>query len=227
MDWDLALKRNREDLLRVVAMLFAMAGLAAGATAPTLSRSVKNALYRVLRPAEAAFRRLVFIRAQGLVVPEPAPRSAPEGRTNRQESSRGKGTSIPGFPLFDARKRFGQDRRKRPAGSGPRILFFDGSDPDFTAYDEADAAHADDTVAAHHLLTRIETLREALGDLSGQAVRLARALARRRRAGKPLIRPMRPGRPPGHRRRARHPVDAVLAECHRLALMRPAAADSS
>ena len=63
----------------------------------------------------------------------------------------------------------------------------------------------------------------ALEDLDGQALRMAKLLARierqPRRVGKLPLRVMRPGSPPGFRQRQKHEVDEVLAECHRLALM--------
>jgi len=36
--------------------------------------------------------------------------------------------------------------------------------------------------------------------------------------GKFPLRPLRPGLPPGFRKRQKHEVDEVLAECHRLAI---------
>ncbi len=71
MDWALAIDRNREALLRIVAALFAMAGLAEGANAATLPNSIYRAILRILRPAESATRRLVIILARGLTVTLP------------------------------------------------------------------------------------------------------------------------------------------------------------
>jgi hypothetical protein len=64
----------------------------------------------------------------------------------------------------------------------------------------------------------LEALRRALADVPRQARRLFRARARRHKV--PSLRlqsPMRPGRPPGHRKVPTHDVDHVLAECHWLA----------
>jgi hypothetical protein len=94
MDWNAAIERHREALKRVLAMLTAMAGLANGLSVaangqagssqaadgpadcrlpvadcrPTLPRHLHRAVLRLLRPAEAAARRLVVVAARGLVV---------------------------------------------------------------------------------------------------------------------------------------------------------------
>ena len=46
----------------------------------------------------------------------------------------------------------------------------------------------------------------------------AQLRVRREKAKTPRFRsPLRPGRPPGHRRKPLHEIDEVLAECHWLA----------
>src|SRR5690606_41477833 len=89
MDWNAAIETNREALRRVLAMLVAMVGSGplggtnspetgfsseptpeAIATArPTLPRYLHRAVLALLRPAEAAARRLVIIVARDLVTP--------------------------------------------------------------------------------------------------------------------------------------------------------------
>ncbi len=64
INWDKAIARNRDALLRIVEVLFAMAGLAEGEIAATLPRHLRNHILRILRPAEAAVRRLVIIAAR-------------------------------------------------------------------------------------------------------------------------------------------------------------------
>jgi hypothetical protein len=64
----------------------------------------------------------------------------------------------------------------------------------------------------------LQAVKLALDDLPRQARRLVRLRARREKV--PALRlksPLRPGRPPGHRRRPVRDVDRVLAECHGLA----------
>ncbi|MCV3242774.1 hypothetical protein [Mesorhizobium sp. ZC-5] len=98
MDWNLAIERNREALKRILAMLVAMAELGGQFTffpqksalpqgsvlaeksklspASTLPRHLHTAVLRLLRPAEAAVRRLIIVAARSVVVPPPPPRSA-------------------------------------------------------------------------------------------------------------------------------------------------------
>jgi hypothetical protein len=98
MDWNLAIERNREALKRILAALVAMAELGGQFTsfprksalphgsalaeksklspASTLPRHLHRAVLRLLRPAEAATRRLVIVAARSIVVPPPPPRGA-------------------------------------------------------------------------------------------------------------------------------------------------------
>ena len=73
MDWNAAIEKNREALKRILAVLVAMAGLADGG-AGTLLRHLHRAVLRLLRPAEAATRRLVIVAARGVVVTLPPSR---------------------------------------------------------------------------------------------------------------------------------------------------------
>jgi hypothetical protein len=73
-------------------------------------------------------------------------------------------------------------------------------------------------VGAERLSRRLQALKLALEDLPRQARRLARWRVRRETAKNPKFKsPLRPGPPPGHRRKKVHEVDEVLAECHWLA----------
>ncbi len=73
MDWNAAIEKNREALKRVLAMLVAMAGLDGGRPA-TLPRHLHRAVLSLLRPAEAAARRLIIVAARGIVVALPPAR---------------------------------------------------------------------------------------------------------------------------------------------------------
>ncbi len=53
MDWDLAIKRNSEVLIEIVADLFAMLGLVGEATVSRLPWPTYRAVLRILRPAES------------------------------------------------------------------------------------------------------------------------------------------------------------------------------
>ena len=236
MDWDLAIERNREALLRIVAALFAMAGLTESVIRgpdpriATLPRHLRCAVLRVLRPAESAVRRLVIIAARNMrveahpvraVILGPAPRQAKRRRCERPPSVKvktvAKATNL-SLPLIDPLKRFHFGPvRKKPKGF-PRISIIGVTEP--RPIPEYRIPSPGDPVDAAPLCRRLHALRRALDDLDGQAKRLARWRARRD-AG--LLRakrlsPMRPGWPPGFRRRPIHAVDDVLRECHALAV---------
>jgi hypothetical protein len=194
MDWDLAIKRNSKALKGIIEVLFAQLGLAGEATVTRIPRSVHSAVLRLLRPAESAMRRLIVIAARGLVV-----KLKPAASRPMPAEPIGKGGhSRPSFQLFDPRKNFAF-RRRRTARRIP-------------------APPPDGLVDAERLSRRLQALQFALEDLPRQARRLARWRLRRENAPSPKFRsPLRPGRPPGYRRKPVHQVDEVLAECHGLA----------
>lgn len=77
----IAIDHDRQALLAILATLVAMVGLgphpemlAEGEPRRALSRRLRNMVLRLLRPAEAATRRLVIALARGLVVTLAAPR---------------------------------------------------------------------------------------------------------------------------------------------------------
>ncbi len=206
MDWNLAIDRHRDALLRMVAALLLMAG--GGEAMP---RHVRTGIWRVLRPAESAFRRLVVVAKAVFRIEAQAhvSRSAPV-----PAGISAGGARVPAFALFDARKSF---KPRAPARGKPRIRFFD----DVEIFEPVVVVTPDDVVSAAHLMRRLGALQAALGDVRKQARRLARwevkREAGRAETGK-YIAPIRPGKPPGHRDRGRHPVDFVLSDCHALAL---------
>ena len=232
MDWTLAIDRNRAALLRVVAALFAMAGLADDTEAPALllPRHLRNAVLRLLRPAESAARRLIVIAARGLTV---RPRPAGNGFDAKAFGDKGgKTPRKPAFALFDPRKAFPARPPVRLSRTVPRICVIGLTDPAPLRHDRF--LMPQDPMAARHIACRLHALKGALDDISGQARRLVR-----RQAGRALppasfparqparLSPLRPGHPPGHRRRPLYPVDSVLAECDALARHALEAPDSS
>jgi hypothetical protein len=226
MDWALAIERNREPLLRIVATLFAMVGLAEGGAVERLSRPVYRAVLGVLRPAEAAVRRLIVVAARGMVVKPFPVRPAPAGL-----KISGKGQGRVSFQLFDPRRRFDWDhgRPARSSRPGPRIRFIDVAfDPRIPLFrqppvavpapDAEEDTVDDDTVNAIPLCRRLAAIKRALEDLPRQARRFARWRARPIAARRPrLSTPLRRGPPPGHRKRQTHEVDEILTRCHWLA----------
>jgi hypothetical protein len=227
MDWDLAIERNSEALKGIVASLFAMLGLAGSDAAVRLPRSVHSAVLRLLRPTESAVRRLIVIAARGLVVKLKPASSRPMPKL---AGAMGKGVpSRPSFQLFDQRKNFARRRRGRRVV--PRIHVF-GNDDSWGNHPTVASLWAarrpimvdpappptDGLVNAGRLTRRLQALKLALDDLPRQARRLARWRVRRENMPSPKFRsPLRPGSPPGHRRKPVHPIDRVLTECHWLA----------
>ena len=135
------------------------------------------------------------------------------------------------FPLLDPLKRFDFAPRRRYATTVPRVRALANiSLPVYMRTPEPPAPHAptpDDQLDATHVLRRLAALKRALDDIDSQAKRLARWQARRdfrrqqpnSRPGR--IDPMRPGWPPGRRKRPRYEIDDILRECHSLAVMKP------
>ena len=221
MDETLTIEHNRQALTRILAALVAMAG------AKALPRRLRNAVLRLLRPAESATRRLVVVLAQTLVVDLPAPRVAKPKPVRRRRHFEPKMLPEPKapkeqvnahLPLTDRARRFG-GRRTPKRNSVPRISFgFERQPipPRPTPFDLLDP---------RRLTLRLNALGAALADLPKQALRLARWRARQaqRRAqgqgGRSAWRaPLRFGRPPGALRRPVHEVHEVLAAAHALAL---------
>jgi hypothetical protein len=219
MDWARAIAINQAALTRIVAALIAMAGLARGGVAPRLSRPTYRVVLGVLRPAEAAVRRLIVIAARGLVVKFDPPRPMPAGL-----AFSGKAGGRHSFQLFDARKRFGPWRPKPiPEAKRPRIWVpFDDTPPGVAVFRPEDFGRPvpviDDSVDARRLGRRLAAIKLALDNLPRQAKRLARWQAKRERMESPKFRsPLRPGPPPGHRKEPKDEIDWVLKECHALA----------
>jgi hypothetical protein len=214
LDWARAIERNSEALKAIVAALFVMLG---SATVGRIPRPLHRAVLSVLRPAEAAMRRLIVIAARGLVVKPMPSRPKPQVPIKR---GNGQCRHL-AFPLFDPRKRFAHQRRRGGPRSYPRAFVLNENYELVTLLDtrpRRKAANPDGQVDAARLSARLEALKRALDDVPRQARRLVRARARRDKVPRLRLQsPMRPGRPPGHRKVPVHEVDHVLAECHWLA----------
>ncbi|MFN0190491.1 MAG: hypothetical protein ACKVP5_00735 [Aestuariivirga sp.] len=225
MDWDLAMNRNRDALLRIVASLFAMLGLSEGAAIDRIPRVLHTAILRILRPAEAAVRRLIVAAARGMVVKPAVPRAAPkDGFAGKGKGSRKR----PVFRLEDIRPPMAppESRPKHalksfsPADLTPAALrALHRKSRDLIAKSKP-APPKDGKVAAASLARRLQAIKGALDDLSGQAQRFLRWKARRERISKERLiytNPIRPGPPPYVHKKPRHEVEEVLRDCHWLA----------
>ena len=255
MDWNLAIDMNLEALKRVLAALVAMAGfggvfsvgsplpdasrrpLHAGDVAsarPTLPRQLHRALLRLLRPAEAAARRLIIAAARGIAVapPTPALRKAkpkPPPRAQKRASA---------FLLFDPLGNPLHRRRTSAARSVPRIWAPGCRDP--IPVPQRRPPLPNDPVDTARLGLRLAALGRVLDDLPHAARRFARWRARaanawgaqEKNAGRRHRRwPLKPGLPPGARRpgsrRPVHEIDEILGATHGLAFWAMAHPDTS
>lgn len=236
MDWNLAIRRNREALIRVLAALLALVGLADGPhpegpkdgqdpwLAPkaegeprrTLPRHLHAHALRILRAAESAIRRLVVIAARE-VAAQPRPAGLQPDFGGRQRDGANPSVRIPAFPLLDPLKRFSFDPPRRTSKFTPRICVVGYSEP--APISEKPVLTPDDPVDATGLSRRLLSARRALANLPREARRLARWNQRNKlRSGQRRVSPLRIGYPPGKRKRPAHLVDDILKECHALAL---------
>jgi hypothetical protein len=245
MDRDFAIERQRKALVSVLAALLAMAGLAGNAALPSLSRGHTNgasggrptlprhlhrAVLRLLRPAEAAARRLVIMAARGLMVTlprlrarRPKPKRPPQRpgavtgiwlpphlrpQVDRLLNARRRAPALRALPLFDPLPR--TNRAKRVASGSPRLCLPGWSAPHPVSLRAPPGP--EDRIDAARLALRLAALGRALDDLAGHARRFARWRMRAaatagpsgtRSAGRPRrLWPLRPGRPLSVSRRA-------------------------
>ena len=240
INWDAVVARNKELLTRVVEMLFSLViGLDEKGMVETLPRATHNYIHRILRPAESALRRLILIAARdiepatlplraGEITAKPLafarggaamPNSGPVFTGSRglagvvdrptQKAPKKLLTRPPVFSLIDPRKQFHFGPRRRYGKTFPRITFMDGRDR--TPIPEIKLPEPGDPVDAKRLCRRLIALKNALDNLDREALRLARRKARR---GISCLSPMRPGYPPGRRKRPRYEIDEILKELH-------------
>lgn len=226
-DWKGAIERNFDAIERIVAHLHALAGIGSGLPmVDTLPRYLHTRILSILRPAEFAARRLIVMAActLGLL---PPPRRRGQGAVIAPPPGREPARApVPAFQLFDPFKPFGE-----PWLTPEEIAALGRSAEGASWPRPAPPPH--EPVDARALCRRIAALRHALEDLDGQALRLARWRARgaaeasSSRVRPDRLTPLRPGRPPGWKRRPKTAVEEVLKECHFLALEAWAGPDTS
>jgi hypothetical protein len=225
--WSQAIEANRAALIAIVAAIFRMLDIDAAEDEPKrLPRVFHRRLLRLLSPAESACRRLIFIAARDLAVkPAPARASRPVPQGLR---GKGPGRSAPAFQLYDPRiymPELVQRRRRRFAKRSPYSISVLGPDPHLSPLYARPAPPPppppppdDGMVNALPLRRRLEALQLALGDLPAQARRLVRWRARRRQRQQAkrwtFDHPLRPGLPPGYRKKPVEEVDHILLKCH-------------
>jgi hypothetical protein len=232
MDGQAAIERNVEALKRILLSLVAMAGLGQS----TLPRHLHRAILRLLRPAEAAARRLIIALALAATpqARETGNFAVPPWRGPVQKIARRRkrhfAPKMPpqpaarpavrrlALPLTDPLQRPLRRAAARPT-SVPRLWTFDMMAPQLAVPARRPPA-LNDPLDATRLRLRLDALGRALSDLPRQALRFARWQARQRywqeRGAARLRWPLRPGRPPGSCRGPRHEVHAVLDHAHHL-----------
>ncbi|MGL4488512.1 MAG: hypothetical protein ACRCU5_03605 [Rhizobiaceae bacterium] len=223
MDWQVAIDRNREKLLSIIVMLMKTLGLVTGGMLTTLPRHLYRKAFAILRPAEAAVRRLIIMAAydmelRGFNLARLRERGLAErggeGELRRQNAAEA-GWQIASFNLIDPLKTFTEER------------------PDYTEFGPSfNEDYTDRTpIPAASLGRRLLALKHALDNINKQARRLTRWYAMRDQAlsqNQPhRLSPIRPGFPPGYRRKPIHPIEEVLLDCHSLAQYARERRDSS
>ncbi|NRC55728.1 hypothetical protein [Neoaquamicrobium sediminum] len=203
-------------------------------------------MLRLLRPAEAAARRLIVVAARDLVVtlpparprkPAPQPAAPALRRLGIAVSPLATGAAAaitaparprpaPSLSLVDP-IRLPRPRRHVPPHRAPRISFPGAADRRPLPQPPA----PDDPLDATRLGLRLRALADALDDLPKHARRFARWRARRDRevtAGRVRrLSPLRPGRPPGARRSSTREIHEVLADLQWFAQQALARPDTS
>lgn len=212
----------------------------------TLPRHLHRAVLRLLRPAEAAARRLVIVAAKDIEIPPFSSHHRVRGGGVARAARRSGGKHI-ALPLTDPLRR-SPDRRFLAASQAamPRI-----SIPGWSAPAPLPVPPSpDDEIDATRLTLRLAALARVLDDLPREASRFAQWKARgespsplrgseARRATRPerggsgtrRTWPLRLGRPPGQRlptsRRPAHKIHQLLEDIHGLAYWALEAPDTS
>jgi hypothetical protein len=217
MDWQYAIDRNREKLLVIVMELMKRLGFLTGENVSTLPYYIYRKGLLILRPAEAAVRRLIMMAAyhmelRGIKLAKPRAKT-----TTPATSFPSTATFAPSFNLIDPLKPYAPEP---PDYSGFRPPF----DDQIGAFDRTPTS----TASLHR---RLLALKHALETVDAQARRLTRWYAVQQLAhqqNRPCrTSPLRPGLPPGYRAKPVHEVDAVLLDCHFFAQRARARRDSS
>jgi hypothetical protein len=231
MDRSSAIEHWRVPLLGVIAELFAKMGLTEGGSVERVPKALHAYVLRRLRSAESAVRRLIVATARDIVLEyePPPPAKAKKPKTSSSDKSKAdveakpRRERRPQFNLFDTLKRFGRRFKKKVRRPEPHVHSIES----FFQQRAAAAAQAlveqaavdDGMINAANLVRRLVAVMDAVQDIPGHAMRLARWQARPKEDRRPeRWSPLRVGRPPGFRQRPIHEVDRILKECHWLAI---------
>ena len=234
MDWNRAIEENRAALMRILALLVSMTGLAGPAQAfaflrneaasyepHSIGRLRHTNILRLLRPMEVAVRRLVIIAARGLVGKLPA------CKPKKKQPKRKPATRHVSLPLIEPNKPFRLNVERKPKqpkpSPGPRIRFFDASPlvPIFQPRPKRRPPVYRDRITTARLMWRMVAIARVLENIPRKAQHLANWRARRDALGNSARRfsPVRPGPAPySHPSRARrHEIHDIAINLHSLA----------
>lgn len=212
MSWQRSIERNTERLKEHIAPLIALIGM--------YVPSLRARILKILRPAEAATRRLIVIAALD-IHEKPACANASPGSPPDFSRFRKDTPALPRFRLIDPRKSFAT---RSPKADRP-CRFARICVPGIT--DRAAAPLPVERIDdGESLKRRVLALKAAAENIPAQARRMAKLMAKRSVISGPKgIGPIRPGLPPGllrTARRQRHGLQFFLADMHQMAMDRMA-----
>jgi hypothetical protein len=204
MDWQLAIDKNREKLLSIIFGLMASLGLVDGGRLTTLPVYLYRKALMILRPAEAAVRRLIMMAAYEMELRGIKLLRSQANVERHATPFPSAANFAPSFNLIDPLKPFTEE--------APDYGEFGGS------YD-VDAGSIDQTpISAVSLGRRLLALKNALDGIDKQARRITRWYAIRdaalKRSRAHRLSPLRPGLPPGYAKKSVHPIANILLDCH-------------
>jgi hypothetical protein len=221
MNWPLALHLNQTALARIIATLVAVLDDYAGAT--LIPVYVHRAVTRILHPAESAVRRLIVIAAYKVTDKPPPgkenpPSPWPKDRVIARSATRKRRPSFrlfePVAPLREFKTAPSFNPKNLP---GIRLIEIDPRLPAIFRPSAATQKPAipDGFISIRNISARLAAVKFAIDNIPREARRLMRSIAADKSEFKRLI--IRPGAPPGRRKKPKEDIDHVLTECHALA----------
>jgi hypothetical protein len=216
MNWTLAVQLNQTALSRIIATLVAVLEDYAGAQ--WVPVYVHRMVTRILYPAESAVRRLIVIAAYK-VTAKPAAEKArptvkwPDGLVIARSAARKRRRSFRLFePIAPLREPVPTHNPKRLPGI--RLIEIDPRLPELFRRPPANQKPAapQGFISIRNISARLAAVRFAIDNIPREAKRLMRTLDREKGEFKKLI--IRPGPPPGRRKKPKEDIDHVLKECH-------------
>lgn len=203
-DWHRAIELNRIALEGVVSHILLILLQHQSDRIICMAVWRRRLLLRLLVPAEAAARRLIFIVARVMklsgLLRQAAAKRPPDFKAFAP------GSKAPRFMLVDPRKNLDWSAFASEKGASSAAAV--GTPSDKYA-----------PIACDDILCRTQALEAALKDLPASARRMAQEEAKRllKKPGPSSVPPFRMGFPPGHHKKRSYEVDDVLAECAALA----------